>query len=356
MDRKPILLEYIPAEQAAKQNFQYIKDRKDGKIKSMSTSLKRLNKHLMGGIEFNTITAIAAPSGGGKSALAKVFRNDFFELNPWCDFNYICFNLEMLCHQQIARQATTHFRKTLHELYSVEEELSDEVLEQIKKYYQEIISKQNLYFVEKAGFAKDIAHTIYTFWRDQCRPLGKVCIFEVDHTLLTLGKDGQREKERVDELMHELVLTKKKISAEGGVFIGLVLSQLNRDHKSTERIADPSQHAIRTSDIFAASSIEFASDLILAQNMPAKLGIQSYTMEGYPTVYQIEQENGELENVNALYLHNIKNRSGETDKIYPLENKLKYFEVSEIDLDDFQRRHQEFITTGNSVVSFNENN
>ena len=63
------ILEKFSSAHVVEKNLKYVDDRRKGLIKSLETKFPRLNKKLMGGIELDTITCVAALSGAGKSCL-----------------------------------------------------------------------------------------------------------------------------------------------------------------------------------------------------------------------------------------------------------------------------------------------
>lgn len=250
------ILKKIHISQAAQQNLEYVDKRRRGEIASLQSKFPRVNGRLMGGWELNTITCISAPSGGGKSALAKCLRDSFYELNKdMFKMKQYCMNFEMISHQQLARSATSEARITLRDLYSIDEPLTDEQFEKLKYYYAEL-SKRDCYFIDLSDTADNIAGSLYQYWLTECKPVGAVMYYEIDHALLTLGRQGQSEKERIDDLMNALIKLKKRIDTEGGMSVGIVLSQMNREIKKIERIKTPELHRPNTSDLFGALAFE----------------------------------------------------------------------------------------------------
>lgn len=240
---------------ATVQNFKYVTDRKLGLIKSLETKFTRLNSYLMGGVELNTITCISALSGAGKSTIAKCIRESLCELNKDVDFNQYIFNFEMLSHQEVARAIVTEANISLKKLYSVDEPLSEQDYEELKKHYKKMSEKDNVWFIEVPGTAQTIVDSLWHYYETECKPYNKVLVYEIDHALLTKGRQGSSEKERIDELMYSLIQFKKKIVADGGNSIGIVLSQMNRDIRDKERIKVSDLHRPSCSDLFGASSI-----------------------------------------------------------------------------------------------------
>jgi hypothetical protein len=75
--------------------------------------------------------------------------------------------------------------------------------------------------------------------------------------------------------------------------------------------------------------------------MPAKLNLRSYTDNNFPI--RLKDQGEEIE---FIYWHITKNREGIPDQIIPMLNNLKYFDFTEVDLNDFDRYCQEFKRTG----------
>lgn len=248
------ILRKVAAREAVYNNIKYVDDRRKGLITSFKTKYTKLNHHIMGGIEANSILTISALSGAGKSTLAKTIRDSFLQLNPNMKFKMLLFNFEMISFQQIGRSIVTAAHIPLRKLYSVDESLSDNEMKQLESYYA-ALSKQEVYFVEEPGSADDIVATIKHFWENECRLEGYTLITEIDHVLLTKGAENMKEKDKVDALMVGLIDTKKYISSRGGSSITIALSQMNREIKSIERIKSSDMHRPDTSCLFGASSI-----------------------------------------------------------------------------------------------------
>ncbi|MCS7317195.1 MAG: DnaB helicase C-terminal domain-containing protein [Candidatus Dojkabacteria bacterium] len=340
---KPLPL--VSFKQAVDESEQYLIDRREGKITSLKTKFKKLNSVLMGGLEQNTITCISARSGCGKSTLAKAIRNSINELNNLPIYTFV-FNFEMLAKQQIARELSTRLTKPLSVLYSTETRLSDEEFELVKYEYNRMRTlNPNIYFVEVSDNAMKIKNSLLHYYEKIVKPNKGILVYEIDHALLTKGKEGDSEKDKVDKLMESLVDLKKIIASDGGSSVGIVLSQMNRDIQSVERVNNPANHQPRSSDLFGSSSIEFAADYIIINHIPAKLGIKRYTELELPCEY-IHRKNGQIiKRELACYLHLIKNRSGESDIIIPLENRLEFFDFEELPSEEFAKRHKQLKTS-----------
>jgi replicative DNA helicase len=330
--------------ETAMQNLEYIRQRKDGEIASLQTKFPKLNKCLMGGIEFDTITCISALSGAGKSTLSKCVRDSITTLNPNQKFKQYIFNFEMLAHQQIARSIVAETKIPLKNLYSVEEPLSEKQYEALKEYYEDL-AKRDIDFIEVPNTPENIVNSIVYYWENECKKEGKTIIYELDHALLVKGREGQSEKERVDALMYLLVDAKKYIASNGGHSVGIVLSQMNREIRNIQRVQNQEMHRPDTSCLFGASSIEQCSDYILFSHIPAKLGIQSYTTHNLPT--RIKESDGVTRQM--VYFELVKQRSGQSDLTIPLWNRLHTFDFDEMDTDTFTQLVDDFRLDQDSI-------
>ena len=334
---KTKVLGKLSSKEVAEQNEKYVDDRRKGLITSLKTKFTRLDNYLMGGIELDTIMCLSALSGGGKSTLAKCMRESINSLNPNMEFNQYIFNFEMIAHQQAGRTVVTKANIPLKKLYSVDEPLSDADFAQVKLHYDAMKSRDNVWFIETPGTATEIVSSLWHYYLTECKSTGKVLVYELDHALLTKGREGASEKERVDEVMYALVYLKKRIAADGGHSIGIVLSQMNRDIRKIERIKDKQLHRPNTGDLFGASSIEQCCDYIIFSHIPAKLNISSYTTNEYPTIVTIGTINYQIP-----YFELVKQRSGESDLTIPLWNKLDRFDFDEMDKDVFYKLLKQF--------------
>jgi replicative DNA helicase len=342
-----MILPIINFKEAINDSRQYIIARREGLITSLRTKFPTLDHYLIGGIPPNTITCISAMSGCGKSTLAKCIRNSIAELNVSQKVYTFVFNFEMLAREQIARELTTQLNMDLRDLYSANTRLSDKDFDRVEQSYIKMSQNNpDIYFIEISETAKVIKDSILYYYEKIVKPNNGVMVIELDHTLLTKGKEGQSEKDKIDALMYALVDVKKIIASDGGTFIGIVLSQMNRDIESVDRIKDPAGHVPKTSDLFGSSTILQCCDYVIINHIPDKLHILSYTPLELPTQYRIQSKESGFDIIQACYLHILKNRTGESGITIPLENRLKYFDFDELDKVEFATRHQQFKKTG----------
>ena len=89
------IMQKLSSAEVVAQSKEYTRMRMTGEISSLKTKFPKLNSALMGGIENNTITTIAALSGAGKSTISKCFRDSFVTHNPEVKFKQYVFNFEI---------------------------------------------------------------------------------------------------------------------------------------------------------------------------------------------------------------------------------------------------------------------
>jgi replicative DNA helicase len=333
----------ITRDKAVRENIDYVSKRAKGQIQALATCYPKLNKALGGGFEANTILTLSGLSGGGKSSLSKRLMSSITEnvITSGRNCVSLSFNFEMLAHKTVGREISSLSKMTLKELYSSDNPLSEKAIDKLVKDYYDKINKYPIIYVEEPENHVTIGNTIYYYWSKLCKGSNTIMVVEIDHAVITKGKDTDGQKDKIDDLMETLNRIKKKIAAEGGEVFYIVLSQMNRDIKHRERISDPQQHYPLSSDLLASSSLEFFSDYILVTHTPNKLHIRSYTDNKFP----VTLTDGE-DQINFVYWHIIKNRDGEPDIIIPMLDNLKYFDFAEVSSSDFVKYHKEYSTTG----------
>jgi replicative DNA helicase len=227
----------------------------------------------MGGIEPNVIYTFAGISGAGKSSFVNSLETDLFDCNPNEAFVVLSFNFEMLSSRQVGRKLSFRMRKTTSELYSgnIDGEhgrLRDEDFNMAKKHAEQI-SKYPIYYVDSPGTVSEIQDTIKQF--QETIALNKWLLVILDHTLLTRGKSGDKEREVLYELQ-KVFMEAKKI----GITTIIQVSQMNRDIETSERINNNRMHFPMRKDIFGSDSVFQASDYVVVLHRPELLGILEY--------------------------------------------------------------------------------
>ena len=322
--------------EALRESYAYIEGRKNGTIEFRKTKFQKLNKLLNGGAEDNSIIAISAMSGGGKTALAQVLMQSIIDCNPTLKVMQQMMSFEMVAKNIASRSAVTGCNISLGKLYSVEEPLSDLQLRQVFDYYKQL-GKQDTYIIDCAGTPKDIRETMQHAWEIKCKDSGKFLITLIDHVkLVKKSSTGQPDVEMLDEMMTECMGFKKWVSERGGKSLQIVLSQMNRDIKKDSRVLNAEMHVPDCSVLYGGSSIEFACDQVIVVHNPAKLGITSYTTNNLPTWYTYKDNKFMM-----TYMEVIKNRSGGCGTI-PLLNYLARFNFEEMKTESFKDLVKQF--------------
>ena len=288
---------------ATNEAVEYIRKRKNHEIVSLRTRWSKFNKSCMGGIEPNTIYTIVGISGSGKSSFVNTLETDLIDLNSNQDVIVLNFSFEMLSSRQVGRKISSKLRQTTAELYSANNELTDDLLDRVEQTSQQIKSYP-IYYVDTPGTVEDIASTINYFYETKAKD--KKFVIILDHTLLVEGQNRESALQVISELQKLFIKVKKLPNTTI-----IQLSQMNRNIENPERINNPSMHYPMRSDISSADTIFHASDYVICIHRPELLNIQQYG----PNRLLVK---------NKVYLHILKNRDAGECTILEFDNDLKY--------------------------------
>ena len=288
---------------ATNEAVEYIRKRKNHEIQSLRTRWNKFNKSCMGGIEPNTIYTIVGISGSGKSSFVNTLETDLIDLNSNQDVIVLNFSFEMLSSRQVGRKISSKLRQTTAELYSTNNELTDDLLDRVEQTSQQIKSYP-IYYVDTPGTVEDIASTINYFYETKAKD--KKFVIILDHTLLVEGQNRESALQVISELQKLFIKVKKLPNTTI-----IQLSQMNRNIESPERINNPSMHYPMRSDISSADTMFHASDYVICIHRPELLNIQQYG----PNRLLVK---------NKVYLHILKNRDAGECTILEFDNDLKY--------------------------------
>ena len=288
---------------ATNEAVEYIRKRKNHEIQSLRTRWNKFNKSCMGGIEPNTIYTIVGISGSGKSSFVNTLETDLIDLNSNQDVIVLNFSFEMLSSRQVGRKISSKLRQTTAELYSANNELTDDLLDRVEQTSQQIKSYP-IYYVDTPGTVEDIASTINYFYETKAKD--KKFVIILDHTLLVEGQNRESALQVISELQKLFIKVKKLPNTTI-----IQLSQMNRNIEAPDRINNPSMHYPMRSDISSADTIFHASDYVICIHRPELLNIQQYG----PNRLLVK---------NKVYLHILKNRDAGECTILEFDNDLKY--------------------------------
>lgn len=288
---------------ATNEAVEYIRKRKNHEIQSLRTRWNKFNKSCMGGIEPNTIYTIVGISGSGKSSFVNTLETDLIDLNSNQDVIVLNFSFEMLSSRQVGRKISSKLRQTTAELYSANNELTDDLLDRVEQTSQQIKSYP-IYYVDTPGTVEDIASTINYFYETKAKD--KKFVIILDHTLLVEDQNRESALQVISELQKLFIKVKKLPNTTI-----IQLSQMNRNIENPERINNPSMHYPMRSDISSADTIFHASDYVICIHRPELLNIRQYG----PNRLLVK---------NKVYLHILKNRDAGECTILEFDNDLKY--------------------------------
>lgn len=294
-------LTYSHISNATNEALEFIDKRRKHEIESLKTRWNGFNNVCMGGIECNVVYTIAGISGAGKSAFVNMIETDLIDLNPDKEVVILSFSFEMLSYRQVGRKLSHKLKKTVSELYSAHQDLSDDQFEIVKNAAKRI-RNYSIYYVETPGTVEQIENTIYQFYENVAE--GKYFVIVLDHNLL-VNRAGQTILETISDLQKVFIKVKKL-----PLTTIIQLSQMNRNIEAPERINNPFNHFPQRSDLSSADSIYQASDYVFAIHRPEILGIVAYGSE-------------RLVVKNKVYLHLLKIRDGE-GKSLVFNNDLKH--------------------------------
>lgn len=317
-------------EQVVAEAATYIKDRKSGKEKSLRVNSPKVNSTFMAGFDWGRITTIGGLSGSGKSTLLRQWIKEMIENNTTENFDVLTFQFEMLSTDEAARDISSKMKKSIKQLYSADGKLNDADYEKAMKLLEEL-KKYPIFVVDNLGTVSEIKDTIlYYISSNKLIEKKRGLVITLDHTLLVRGEDNENEKQTLDRLMHTLVLLKKYLTSIGLKVMFFILSQLNREIESPERITNPKLHYPTKNDLFGASSIYYSSDYVIIMHQPAIIdGIGNWygpTRTGFPQGLPCFCPQNPKQPM--IYLHVIKERFGNR-LIIPMLNELDSATITE---------------------------
>lgn len=290
-----------------KEGFQdslnYLRGRKEGKIKSLVTPWPKFNDAMTDGIEWNTMTVIGGRPASGKTLIAEQIIREAFVLNPTENFRVLQFQFEMLARSSAIREYSSIIGRSYKYLCSADGKLSDDDLEKCFLYAKQKV-KYPIDIVETPKTVAEFKEVIHqymeehSYYKDDCKTYTKTLI-TIDHSLL-FKRDKPFEKDKQDMLSNlgEALTYLKRIYPISFI----VLSQLNRNIDNPERAEDGKySNYILESDIFGSDALLQHADTVIGINRPGKQKIRFYG----PDRYIIDDDR-------VMVMHFLKCRNGDT--------------------------------------------
>ncbi|MFN9111574.1 MAG: DnaB-like helicase C-terminal domain-containing protein [Bacteroidota bacterium] len=316
-------LEIKSVKTVADNTKQYIIDRRNSKQRSLRVKSEKVNSCFMNGFDWNRIITVAGLSGSGKSTLVRQWIREMIENNQE-EFEVLTFQFEMMGIDEIARDLSSKISKSVKEIYSATSKLDEKSVEEVS-YLLDEIGNYPISIVDNHGTVEQIRSTIIDFVKAK----EKNIVVTIDHTLLVKGND---EKETIDSLYQMLIETKKDIDSMGYKVMFIVISQLNRNIESIDRLSNAKFHYPNKTDLFGASSVYFSSDYVIVAHKPILLleGIsETYgpVKKGFKNGLPLFKDARPL-----IYLHVIKDRFGSNNKIIPFVDNLEFSSMNETSL------------------------
>jgi replicative DNA helicase len=264
-----------------------INDKRLGITKPFKTPWKRLNKALGGGLLPGTNYIIGGRPGVGKSAFsnALIFGVTKYADNNEMKYIVLYWTFEMPSYQQIIRQLSYELKMSVQQLHSSDRYLEEEYMHAIEDN-KDLFDKKNVYF----NSTSTTAETVYTVNRECHLEYPDHQIINIlDHSRLISSSTKTTEEERITKLLTVFTECARQYDS-----INIVLSQLNRNIESNDRIRNPIPYL---SDYFGSDAVgQFGNVCIILQR---------------PEMYNIQEYCGVSNPKNMLFAHIVKNRDGD---------------------------------------------
>jgi replicative DNA helicase len=299
-------------EDTFKESIQYIEDRRQGKIISLQTPWKSVNKIGVEGFEFPSTIIIAGRPASGKSLAAQqIVRHAFHELKiP--NTRALRFEYEMVGRVSAIREFSSVLNKSYSYICNAEEQkMSDEEVQACIRYsksfgqYPIDIIDDPLTVIE---MSKEIDEYMMTYNPDYL-------VITIDHSLLVKRLPGQDVSDMIFDL--GTMMTRKKKKYQNIIFI--VLSQLNRNVDQPERTKEGTAgNYIYDSDIFGSDYLLQFSDIVIGLNRPALKNIRYYGPERFV-----------ISGADDLIMHYLKVRNGDPGMSF-FKARFEHMSIDEV--------------------------
>ena len=259
--------------------LEYIKDRQSGKVTSFKTPWLGLNNVGINGMEWGSMTTIAARPGAGKTMITAQILREAYKRNPTQSFNILEFQFEMGTKQYGSRAFAAEMALDYNVVLSSHQALdaySVKMMEQFREETKQMFSKG----IERLFLGKPMGHeSIYKAVHHYYNVLGgKPLIVTIDHSWLVKKNDSEKEKMTT---LYNTVEMLMKLKNELPIVI-IMLSQLNRSiDEAIRKIPGTIANYPTSSDIFGGDALMQGSDMLVVLNNPAKNDVRCYGSEKF---------------------------------------------------------------------------
>lgn len=303
--------------EAIEETYQYIKDRKDGKITSLKTGFKKLDSYMIDGIEWNSNITLGGRPSVGKSTVSDCIVDGAFEnnlVNGVPDFDLLDFNWELSSRVTLLRRVSAKFRKSYKHIISADNNtISSEELRDIEKILKDRYGRLPITYCEEPLTVKEFGDTVRKFCDSR---KGRKVLVRVDHTLLTRmsASDGGQV-----QMLLNLLLEANSIKKTYPV-IFFFLTQINREFETRQEDGTAKAFPMQ-GDVYGGDAAAMFSETILLLNKPAKYGIRVYGKRGTEQSMLVEPDD--------LFMHIVKNRNASGDQILHFKENFKNMSIIE---------------------------
>lgn len=316
------------SKESTKESFERIKESQSGGYKPLKTRFSHLNEISHGGIARQKIYTIGGLSSFGKSHTLRQIEEDIFneELNPGSKETVILckVDFEMSKDEAILNRVQAKTKKPFSELIYGEPD------EETKKAFNEVyLELHSDYIYETFDTYKpdNFYEEISSFCAQHTDK--KQIVLTIDNSNL-IDAEGSDETTALGKLQTHLIRLKRTVKN-----LSIIqLAQLNRQLK--ERI-NPKEQFPRTTDFFASSKLEHASDIQIIIHNPYLLGLMEYgavNFEKYKYLEKYLEEKGKYATFRTKglsFFHYVKVRSKSDMKNF---KDLFIEEIFEVDKTD----------------------
>jgi replicative DNA helicase len=298
----------------AGETLQYIKDRKEGKIKSLRTGYSKLDESGIDGIEWGSIVGIGARMGVGKTAFSSCLIRGF--LNPTLndqDFDILDMNWEMAARVLLIRELSADLEKSYKHIVSAEGVVTDWEMDVIRGKLLNNYAKLPIYYVEKPKTPKAFGKIIRQF-RDKADRKGRKLLVRVDHASLAEVVDGDQVR-TLYNLLGEANEIKREDNMTSFIFLNQIKSEFEKRQENGSSKAFPV-----AGDIFGADALGQFAESIMILNKPSKYGITYYGNR--PHGIQVQPRD--------IFCHCVKARNAPPDLVIHFAENFAHMVLEEL--------------------------